>query len=96
MKAKSCILGEITPYRLEATETENSFAEKVLGDKSTSCQQHTPCSKDNCKLGCISKSVASRPRGAILPFHLALVGPHLKDSAQLWDCLYKTDINILE
>lgn len=34
--------------------------------------------KDNCLLGCVSKSVASRLREVIIPFYLALVRLHLK------------------
>lgn len=34
--------------------------------------------KDNCLLGCVSKSVVSRLRNVIILFYLALVRLHLK------------------
>jgi len=52
--------------------------------------------KASCILGCIKRSVASRPREVILPLCSALVRPHLESFVQLWSPQYREDVDLLE
>lgn len=78
------------PIQAGSQPDGKELCRKGLGEQVEQESAAWPCSRDNHTLGCVSKSVASRPQELILSFHLALVWAHLKDSSQLWDCLYKT------
>jgi len=52
--------------------------------------------KDNCVLGCIKRSVASRSREVILPLYSALMRPHLESCIQLSSPQHTTDMDLLE
>ena len=52
--------------------------------------------KANCILGCIKRSMTSRSSEVILPFHSAVVRPHLEHCTQFWGAQYKKDIMLQE
>ena len=52
--------------------------------------------KANRVLGCIKRSVTSRPREGILPLYFALVRPHLKYCVQFWYPQHQKDTDLLK
>ena len=52
--------------------------------------------KINCILGCIKRSMTSRPRDVILPLYFALVRPYLEYCIQFWSLQHKNNIKLLE
>mgnify|MGYP001853713102 CR=1 FL=1 len=83
-------------HGLGADLLERSPAEKdlgvLLGSRLAMRQQCVPVAKNASGiLGCITKSVASRCREAILPFYTALMRPHLECCAQFWAPQFKTE-----
>ena len=66
---------------------ETSPAEKDLGvqvdEKLDMSRQYVPTAQ-NCILGCIKRSVASRLREVILPLYSTLMIPHLEYCIQFW------------
>ncbi|GAB0203633.1 hypothetical protein GRJ2_002828900 [Grus japonensis] len=88
-------------YRLGEEWIESSPEEKDLGvlideELNMSRQCVLAAHKANCVLGCITRSMTSRLREAILPLYSALVRPHLEYCVQLWGPQYKTDMELLE
>ncbi|PKU45564.1 hypothetical protein llap_4138 [Limosa lapponica baueri] len=71
---------------------------RVLVDEklSMSRQCALTAKKDNCVLGCIKRSVASRLRDVILSLYSPLVRPHLKYRVQLWGPQHKKNMGLLE
>ena len=91
-------LGRINPmheYRKGTDSLESSSAEKDLRDlvetKLTMNQQRILAAK-----AANRNSVASRPRGVILPLWSAPVRSHLECWVQHWAHQYKNDMYILE
>lgn len=89
-KGKVLHLGSNNPIQAGSQPDGKQLCRKGLGEQVEQESAAWPCSRDSHTLGCVSKSVVSRPQEVILSLHLALVWAHLKDSAQLWDRLYKT------
>ena len=52
--------------------------------------------KDNCMLGCIQTSMASRLREVILLLCSVLVRPHLEYCVQMWSPQHRRDVDLLE
>jgi len=48
--------------------------------------------KVNCIMGYIKRGVASRERNVIVPFHSALMRPHLKYCIQVWGPQHKKNM----
>jgi len=102
-KCKVLHLGWGSPkhkYRLGGEWLESSPEEKDLGilvdEKLNMSRQWLAAQKDNCILGCIKSSVASRSKEGILPLYSALVRPHLEYCVQLWGRQHRKDMDVLE
>jgi len=52
--------------------------------------------KAGCILGCFNRGVGSRWRQVIMPLCSALVRSHLESCVQVWGCLHKKDVGLLE
>lgn len=52
--------------------------------------------KANRVLGCLSKSIARRPKDVIIPPYLAFVWPHLEHCVQFWSLQLKANTEKLE
>ena len=88
-------------YRLGREWIESSPEEKGLGvlvDKKLNMTRQCAFSaqKANCILDRIKRSVASRSREVILPFHSTLMRPHLEYCIQLQGPQHKKDMELSE
>ena len=88
-------------YSLGGEWIESSPVEKDMGvlvdeKLNVSWQCVLAAQKANHILGCIKRSMASRPREVILPLCSALVRPHLEHYVQLWGPQHKKDMEVLE
>ena len=87
-------------FRLGADLLERNSAEKGLGvlvynRLAMSQQCALVARKTSGILGWITKSVASRWRGTVLPLNTALVGPQLEYCVQFWALQFQKDRDLL-
>jgi len=103
-KCKVLHMGQGNPkhkHRLGGKWIKSNPEEKdlwVLVDKklNTTRQCVLTAQKDNCILGYIKNSVASRSTEVILPLCSALVRPPQESCIQLWSPQHRKDIDLLE
>ena len=101
-KCKVLHLGQSNPkykYRLRDEGTESSPDKKdlgvLMGENLGMIHQCAPAAQVNHILGCIKRSVASRPREEILPLYSALERPQLESCVQLCSPQHRKDIDLL-
>ncbi|GAB0203830.1 cAMP-dependent protein kinase inhibitor alpha [Grus japonensis] len=104
-KAKCKVLhmgGGNPQYQYQGDEWfESSPEEKdlgvLVGEKLNMSQQCVlAAQKANHILGCIKRSMTSRPREGILPLYSTIMRPHLEYCVQLWGPQHKKDTELLE
>ena len=88
-------------YRLGAELLDSSSVEKDLGvlvDRKLTISQQCAlvAKKAKTMLGCVQRSVVSRPREVILPLYSVLVKPHLEYCDQFWGPQFMKDRELLE
>jgi len=102
-KRKVLHLGQDNPkhrYRLGREQTESSpeegfgmFVDKKLN---MTWQCVLTAQKANHLLGCVKRSVTSKPREVILPLYSPLMRPHLESCVHLWGPQHMEDMDLLE
>ena len=71
--------------------------EIVVGHKLNKSQQcDVAAQKTNAILGCINRSIVSKPCKVLVPLYSALVRPHFEYCVQFWTPHFKNDADKLE